>query len=660
MESGVRPFYLGFDEQHLRNLARSVPLLDDELLMLGFYIKYATANDSLSLPHTRLLDFILSRSGEHNINKLKSLPNIRRMIAQTAAGLSEKRFIEVDYEAGEILRIRLVDPVRKLLEEHYDQMLLNDALPFPEEAILHKYLLENQVFEVSVPAIANGSYPNLQKEERILLFRFAELPQGILATAATLDKMLSVCLLKLRNLMSNPAQGRLVEDVVKDLRNIMPHKTSTNERVVRVLSGAESEAPIYFVNLANRLAAYLAIDKERRGVATLLAAARLVEAFKGYEVWLESEKHNQERRRENILKILAMMAEYPALLNREGIIQKIVKGSEGLEVIASLLSQTEIEQLVQQMLSEYTVFQPEETGLLPTLVRFKMHGEDYFIHRESLLLFFESERKRIRSLLLSRLKKQWYSWMLRGESRPAMEFDEFFAQDIEKYVKSHEPVFTMLLQNPQAILNAFHISGRHRLSTNMQDLYFIFRNGQVYFRPVHSLLELVRRDIYTAVRRQLPLIYRFPLLRWLATLFGWIKPPPEPEKEAHDNTTTPSALAPDTDWHRTLSMVETRLIGEKNAMEMLSRYYDLWNIKLGESRRQLSEKIDGEIAARAKHLYTMLKKLPEVKQSFLASEIGNVATQLVRRFGKEVADTRALDQYIQLSLIEQLKSLHHG
>jgi hypothetical protein len=55
----------------------------------------------------------------------------------------------------------------------------------------------------------------------------------------------------------------------------------------------------------------------------------------------------------------------------------------------------------------------------------------------------------------------------------------------------------------------------------------------------------------------------------------------------------------------------------------------------------------------------MTRKLPEITQSFLSGEISNVATQIVRKYGNETADTRALSNYVQLSLIEQLKSIHN-
>jgi len=653
-----KPFYIDLDEQQFRDFARGFPLMEDEALMLESYARYAAQNDTISFSAARLMDSLIARGIDENIAKLKTLPNVRRLITQTAYPLREKKFIDADFDGGEVLRIRLTDPAVLFLEEYYGQMLSNPAMPFPDEEMVRKFLLPNNHVEVAISDISKGTNHGLKEERRLILFRFADVMQAVCATSSTLDMMLEVCLLKLRNVIANSAQNRLGEDLVKDMQNIMPQKTSNVERIMRILSHSESEVPLYLVNLANRLAAYFTMDKDKRGMSTLLQAARLVEAFKGYEAWLESEKNNKNRLRENAQKLLNMMADYPALLNREGIIQKVVKGSAGLEIMASLLNQAEIELVVKDMLTEYTVFQADERELLPPLLRLRMNEEDYFIHREALLIFFESERKRVRSEMLARFRKMWYALMLRNESRSSMEFDEFFAQDVEKYVKAHEPVFSMLLQNPQAILNAFHIVSRHPMSAKLQELYFFAGNDRVIFRPVHSLLELVRREIYAKVRAELPFLYRYPLLRWLATLFGLVgnnQPGPVQAEEPPVRTGTSSG---DTDWHRALNMVETRLIGEKNAMEMVSKYAELWNIKLGDARRQLSERVDSEIAQRAKRLYSMTRKLPEITQSFLSGEISNVATQIVRKYGNETADTRALSQYVQLSLIEHLKSIH--
>ncbi len=659
MSTAQKPFYIDLDEQQFRDFARGIPLLEDEALMLESYSRYARQNDTIAFSTTRLTDFLLSRGSDENIAKLKTLPNVRRLITQTAFPLREKKFIEADVEGGEVLRIRLTDPAALFLEEYYGQMLSNSAMPFPDEDMVRKFLLPNNHVDIAVSEISSGANHRLKEEKRLILFRFGDVMQAVCATAGTIDMLLEICLLKLRNVIANSAQNRLAEDLVKDMQNIMPQKTTNVERIMRLLSHSESEVPLYMVNLANRLAAYFMIDKDKRGMSTLIQAARLVEAFKGYEAWLESEKNNRDRLRENSLKLLNMMADYPALLNREGIVQRVVKGSAGLEIMASLLNQSEIELVVQDMLTEYTIFQADERELLPALLRFRMNEEEFFIHREALLIFFESERKRVRAEMLARFRKMWYALMIRNESRSSMEFDEFFAEDVEKYVKANEPVFTTLLQNPQAILNAFHIVSRHPISANLQELYFLTGKDRVIFRPVHSLLELVRRDIFASVRSELPFLYRYPFLRWLATLLGIIGSEPASPARSEEAPAKIATSSADTDWHRALNMAETRLIGGKNAMEMISKYAELWNIKLGDSRRQLSEKVDADIAQRAKRLYSMTRKLPEITQSFLSGEISNAATQIVRKYSNETADTRALNQYVQLALIEQLKAIHN-
>lgn len=657
MASESTPFYVGLESLEFREFARAIPLMEDELLMLESYARYAAESGSTVFSTARVTDFLLTRGQDENLAKLKTLPNVRRLISQTAFPLREKKFIDMDIDGGEVMRIRLTDPASIVIEDYYSQMLSNSALPFADEEMLQKFLLPQNHIAVPVSEISSGTNHRLKEEKRLIIFRFNEVAQGVCATAATIDILLEVCLLKLRNTIMVSAQNRLGEDLVKDMQNIMPQKTTTVDRIARILSHQENEVPHYFVNLANRLAAYFLVDKDKKGMSTLIQAARLIEGFKGYEAWLESERNNHDRLRENAQKLLNMMADFPALLNRESIIQKIVKGSSGLEIMASLLNQSEIELVVQEMLSEHTVFQADERELLPALLRFRMNEEEFFIHREAVLIFFESERKRVRAELLARFRKMWYALMLKNESRSSMEFDEFFAEDVDKYVKAHEPVFTTMLQNPQAIINAFHVVSRHPVSAGLQDRYFIIGN-RVIFKPVHVLLELVRRDIFAQVRAELPFLYRYPLLRWLAALFGFVNAPPEPAEKPEEPGAVPNVAGRETDWHRTLHMVETRLIGEKSTYEMIQKYGDLWNIKLGEARRQLQERVDGEVTQRAKRLYSMTRKLPEISQSFLSTEIGNAATQLVRKYGNDTADTRALNQYIQLSLVEQLKTIH--
>lgn len=656
--SETKPFYIDLDQAAFRDFAKSVSLGEDELLMLESYARYAAENDVTAFSTARVTDSLLSRGAAENIQKLKTLPNVRRLITQTAYSLKDKKFIEADLEGGEVLRIRLTDPVNLFIEDYYTQMMSNGALPFPDEEMMKRYLIPSNFVEIPVQELAGGESHRLKEEKRLILLRFADVNQAVCVTAATVEMMIEVCLLKLRNIIVASAQNRMGEDLVKDMQSIMPQKSSSVDRILRILSHSETEIPLYFVNLANRLAAYFTIDKDKKGMITLIQAARIIESFKGYEAWLESEKNNRDKLRENGLKLLNMMADYPALLNRENIIQKVVKGSAGLEVMASILSPAEIEQVVQDMLSEFSVFQNDERELLPTLLKFRMQDEDFYIHREAVLIFFESERKRVRAELLARFRKMWYALMLKNESRSSMEFDEFFAEDVAKYVKAQEPVFSTLLMNPQALINAFHVVSRHPVSSSLQELYFFVTN-RVIFKPLHTLLELDRREIYQRVRAELPFLYRYPLLRWLASLLGLIgSTEPVAEEKPETNEVKGSTALKNTDWHRVLHMVETRLIGEKNALEMIQKYGDLWNIKLGDAHKQLEDRVDKEIALRAKRLYSMTRKLPEITQSFLSNEIGNAATQVVRKFGNDAADSRAFNQYIQLSLIEQLKSIH--
>lgn len=656
--SEFKPFYIDLDSTQFKEFARAIPLLEDEIIVLESYARFAQENDTISFSAARVTDSLLARGQAENIQKLKTLPNVRRLITQTAYSLRDKKFIEIETDGGEILRIRLTDPATLFIEDYYGQMQANSALPFPDDEMLHKYALPSNHFEIPVQDIATGSNHRLKEEKRMVFLRFNDVATPVCVTASTIDILLEVCLMKLKNVIMTAAQNRLGEDLVKDMQSIMPQKSTSVERIVHILSHNEAEIPLYFVNLANRLAAYFNIDKDKKGMTTLIQAARIVEAFKGYEAWLESEKNNRDKVRENAQKLLNMMADYPALLNRTDIIQKVVKGTSGLEVMASILNQNEIENVVQEMLAEFSVFQAEERELLPALLKFRLHEEEYFIHREALLIFFESERKRVRAELLARFRKMWYALMLKNESRSAMEFDEFFAEDVAKYIKNQEPIFSALLMNPQAIINAFHVISRHPVSTNLQETYFIIGN-RVIFKPVHLLLELNRRDIYARVRAELPFLYRYPLLRWFAGLFGLISSNAAPVAvEKEEEQPKGGALLKDTDWHRILAMVETRLIGEKTAPEMIRKYADLWNIKLGDAHKQLAERVDGEVTTRAKRLYSMTRKLPEITQSFMATEVSNAATQIVRKFGNDAADSRALGQYIQLSLIEQLKSIH--
>ncbi|HRP68073.1 MAG TPA: hypothetical protein PLY93_00880 [Turneriella sp.] len=584
------PFYINLSPTEFREFAHNAGLLEDEYIVLEAYAVYARENDTLSFSAARITDSLVARGEEENIPKLRTLPNVRRLMTQTAYTLRDKNFLTMDIENGEILKIYLIDPIETLLSDYYLQMQSNSTMPFPEDDLLQKYITATNTVEVLLSESGGGTDERLQEEKRTIRLRFNESIPPVYVTSKTLDPLLDACFLKLKYVILNAAQNRLGEDLVKDMQHIMPQKTTTIDRINRILSRTESEAPLYIVNLANRLAAYFTIDKDKKGMMTLIQAARIIEAFKGYEAWIEAEKNNKDKLKENALKLASRMADFPELLTRSDIAQKIIRGAVGLENLSSSTPTNEVDALVNLMLADFTVFQAEERELLPMIVKVKISDEDFYIHREAVLIFFESERKRVRDELLARFRKMWYALMLRNESRSAMEFDEFFAEDVQKYIKNHEPVFSALLVNPQLIVNAFHVVSRHPINASLQETYFVFGN-RVIFRPLHSLLNLSRREILSRIRSELPFLFRYPFLRWLLSIFGIgsANAPPPVEHAESEPVTHGQTVLQDTEWHRILTMVETKLIGEKSATEVMRKLQDMWNQKLGEARKQMDE-----------------------------------------------------------------------
>ena len=199
MASESTPFYVGLESLEFREFARAIPLMEDELLMLESYARYAAESGSTVFSTARVTDFLLTRGQDENLAKLKTLPNVRRLISQTAFPLREKKFIDMDIDGGEVMRIRLTDPASIVIEDYYSQMLSNSALPFPDEEMLQKFLLPQNHIAVPVSEISSGTNHRLKEEKRLIIFRFNEVAQGVCATAATIDILLEVCLLKLQH-----------------------------------------------------------------------------------------------------------------------------------------------------------------------------------------------------------------------------------------------------------------------------------------------------------------------------------------------------------------------------------------------------------------------------------------------------------------------------
>lgn len=94
MPAEHKPFYIDLDEQQFRDFARGIPLMEDELLVLESYARYAAQNDTITFSTARVTDFMLLRGSEENIARFKTLPNVRRLITQTAYPLREKNSLK--------------------------------------------------------------------------------------------------------------------------------------------------------------------------------------------------------------------------------------------------------------------------------------------------------------------------------------------------------------------------------------------------------------------------------------------------------------------------------------------------------------------------------------------------------------------------------------
>jgi hypothetical protein len=146
--SETKPFYIDLDQAAFRDFAKSIPLAEDELLMLESYARYAAENDVTAFSTARVTDSLIARGAAENLQKLKTLANVRRLITQTAYSLKDKKFIDADLEGGEVLRIRLTDPVNLFIEDYYTQMMSNGALPFPDEEMMKRYLIPSNYVEI--------------------------------------------------------------------------------------------------------------------------------------------------------------------------------------------------------------------------------------------------------------------------------------------------------------------------------------------------------------------------------------------------------------------------------------------------------------------------------------------------------------------------------
>lgn len=659
----IVPHYVHLDESGQRILLESCGIRErDDLIIFRLLCEQASSADNPVILPEKFALKIVEWAENNNYTRLRLMQNCKRALTQLAMILGEKRVCEHVFEGAEIRRITLTDPNLVYLSDAYRDLEETAAADFP---ILESLKFQTGPDQIVPYDLRNQDFsvlPHYSQEGKICRIEFGESGRYVLCPPIRIPDLQNICMKKIRQYLNPALRSKLIEDLSKDMQYLMPEKTSNTDKIIRLINGQDQESPAYFMNLTNRLSSYLNIDKDKKGVMPVYISSKMLELIKIGETNSSSVQEASKKRDSDIAQIV----EYLSSLPRGFTISDLLALQSTAHSLLSLSEKYESRQfqtLIQELLEKNTVFSPDLTEserqmeLLPKLVKIKSaSGDEFFIHRKSIGPFLDMERKRIRDELRNLFLTEWYQLMIMGKSKPVMKFDETFNTDLRKKIELKSPLFVSMLAQPQTVYNGFYIAGSKEQVTPMVNLYF-YPGVKPLVKAYHEILQLNRREIIEEVMRRLPWFVRFPLIRWILSLFGitFGREKALPVKESEQKIEGVSRSGTDA-LRKAISDLEKNLTGDSSLPTRLTILENKWNIKIGEARLQFKDKIDQQISNRAKRLFVMLQRVPELQSAYVQREISNIAGLIVSDVKDEVREKDALKQYAELKAL----SLYHN
>ena len=672
------PFYVNIPEDERMYLLDRAGIKEkDEQILFHRLSAFAEENNNPVIKPEPFFQNLMIWAEKNNYVRYRHLQNARRMLIQLAVKMQEKKFCQLTLNDQEIRRILLTDPERTTLEALFANVKHNATTFFPTESDLPFGLSQQNTKEISPAEYNVSKVDECLKADKILKIRFAGEEGHILVPPSELPGLNSILLAKLRHFFFPGMKTKLLDDIARDLKAIMPDKNTSQDKILKVFAGTENETPMFFINVAAKTIAIAGNDKEHKQKNLIVQCARLIQAWKTREEEEEQEKkkfRQLDDDAELLLNYLKMKMKIYVKSDLYGIIQL---QEPDLREINDRYQGGSFPKLVQRMLDLFTVLRDnDESGMPETiarLVKIKAKDLEYFAHRDSLIPALDTRRRNIAINIKERYLDRWSRALRAGKATPPMRFDEFFEKDVLKVLQNEYPDFIDSLASPMVVYNVFFYKQNDPEQFKLIDSFFIKRTEPVFW-PYHRLLDLKRNEIYNAAYANLPLTMRLPFISWLIRIWQWITGTgshlPADEAVLHKKESSKSIEPEDTledtlednqpfnneEWLNGLRAAEAKIAGLGNGSKALDKLEENWNLKIGPARKEAREFVEREAGKRAVKIFQMMKKVHPFLPTQLIENLENSATNLAASL-KEVHNREALKEFIVLSQIKSLENL---
>ena len=619
---------------------------------------------------------IIKWAERHNYAALRSSQTTKKLIQNFCYALSKQHLCLTKYEDNEIVAFTMTEPQFEQVTQIYKQMETNVELEFPDDHQMSIPLQPTKVIEVLYAKINTQFIEENIAKEKMLKIVFPELNSHILITPRLMVQLPTVCIRKIGKFFSATSRIRILDSILKSMEIVMPEKDLRLDRILKVLSLEDKESPMFFIHLTEGILSRLKKDSKAVENIPILQASLILKQIKLEQEAKEKDEKKDELAREDLKKILHIFQQSPKAHYMQELYHLREEESR-YGKFSGTYEKGDFAKLIDQFIDMHAQVndQAEQPlDMVPQIIKLTDNdSRDLYIYRGFLVSLLERERIHAKEEIHRTFLERWIKVLENYMELPEMKRDDLLEKEVLKIIDQKYKLLKFVIMEPAVLFNIFKIFEEDK-EINSKKIHYFGMKDKPLILPYFAILEIKRAELYHEAFLSLPFMYRFFLTRFFLYIMQIFKKSKQEKTENQssdaENATDDQASNSDNDQQSDLSEakkavqskvrkflpeIEKNYRSGTNNQEALEDLHGKWNIKVGEVRQVLREKVDQDIVERSSALYRMLHKSPNFGQESLHRELKNMAVDLAQNKYTDVHDKKSLARYIMLYSISFLR-----
>lgn len=645
---------------------------DDRILFAQLCQTVSIAND----PHVDIDEFIMEIvkwAERHNYASLRLGQTTKRVIQNFCQNLAKLHFCQIKHDNDEIVSLVLTEPQFEVVRLTYKDMESEPDTAFPNDHSINLPLQPNRIIETTYDKISTSFIEENINKDKMIKILFPELNNHIYVIPRLLVQLPSICIRKMGKFFSAHLRLRILDAVIKPMEVMLPDKNLKAERVLKVLNLEDKESPLFFIHFTDGVINRLRKESKVPENIPVLQAALILKQFKLEQNEKEKDEKKEEFAKEDIKKILQIVYGSPKPYSLQELYH--LRDDEGYRgMFTGVYERAEFARLIDLFLETYTLKNEQADNvhdMVPEVIKLNDdESRDLFIHREYLISLIERDRLRAKDELRKYFLDRWIHALENYLELPEMKKDSAFEAEVAKVVEKRYKLLLVPFKDPRVYFNIFKIYENDKEIKSKEKLYFRSKD-KANLNPYYAIVELNRTELYREAFAALPFVYRFFLSRLIIFFINLFKKKKQQESSgtksdsaSSDNSATDGdskdqsevKKAVQANVRKFLPEIEKKYRSGGNLQDIVNELEAKWNMKVGEVRTIVKEKIDKDVTERSTAIYRILLKSPNFSEESLHRELKNMAVDLVQNKYTDILDKKSLARYIMLMAIWILKN----